>query len=179
MQESLFYTLLQKQDEGAVTTLVMKYRDMVYHTCLAYVQHEHIAEDLTQDVFLKVLERIGDFKGKSKLSTWIIRIAINLSLNYLRNNKKHLNQIDAGEVQMPDNSRRDDSKDTKRAVRNAIYRLPERQRKVFVLSFYLKLSYKEIEEVTGLSKSSIESLLFRARKKLHDLLINYYNENYA
>jgi len=179
MQESLFYKLLQKQDEGAVTTLVKDYRDMVYRTCLAYVQHEHSAEDLTQDVFLKVLERIGDFKGNSKLSTWIIRIAINLSLNYIRNNKKYLNQLDATEMQLAASSDGLDSIQTKKAVRKAIYALPEKQRKVFVLSFYMKLSYKEMEDVTGFSKSSIESLLFRARKKLHDLLIHYYKENYT
>lgn len=177
MENHIDYSQIAKRDRHAVEQLVQEYSDMVFRTCLAYVQHEYIAEDLTQDVFIKVLERIDKFKGNSQLSTWIIRIAINLSLNYLRDNKKYLTQLEISGIEIEEASQ--DSKNErqiKKAVRQAIYQLPEKQRKVFILSFYLKLSYKEIAEITDLSISSIESLLFRSRKTLKGLLYGFYEE---
>lgn len=175
MSKDIFIEQLQRGDQIALTRLVEDNQDNVYRTCLAYVQNEHDAADITQNVFINVLEKVGQFKGEATLSTWLIRIAINLSINFLRDNKKRLKQLDVTDLQMESDDNSDDSqKEAKRAVRNAIYSLPDKQKKVFVLHFYLKLSYKDIASVTNYSVSSIESLLFRARKKLRSLLQGYY-----
>lgn len=177
MDNNLFLEELKKGKRHAVEQLVLTYRDSVYRTCLAYIQNRNDAEDLTQEVFIKSLERIDQFKGESKLSSWIIRIAINLSLNYLRDNKKRLSQIDLSNVQVIEQDKNVyDNEHIAKVVRLAVYRLPEKQRRVFILSFYLNLSYKEIAEVTEYSISSIESLLFRARNKLKELLQKFYDE---
>lgn len=164
-------------DEKCLARFVTENQDMVFKTCLGYVQNEHDAADLTQNVFIKAFEKLKQYKGEAKISTWLIRIAINLSINYLRDNKKRMLHDDISQVETTisdTNNFRDD--ETRKVVRKAIYSLPEKQRKVFILSFYLQFSYKEIAETTGLSVSSIESLLFRGRKKLKSLLHNYHKE---
>lgn len=177
MEADLYLKQLKSGDQQAISMFVKSNSDRIFKTCLAYVQSVPDAEDITQEVFIKAFESIQNFKGDSKLSSWLIRIAINLSLNYLRDNKKRLNQLDVSEIELSNDSEdTQKKKEVKKAVRYAVFKLPEKQRKVFILSFYLKLSYKEIEEVTGYSISSIESLLFRARKKLRELLELFYKE---
>lgn len=171
-----FIEQLKQGDKQALTQFVNDNQDMVYRMCLAYVQNEADAQDLTQNVFIKAFEKLHTYKGDSKLSTWLTRIAINLSINYLRDNKKRLEQVDISSITIIESSDKN-TKETKKAVRKAIFNLPDKQRKVFILHFYLELPYKEICDVTGYSLSSVESLLFRARKKLKDLLNNYYKEN--
>ncbi len=177
MSNNLFIEQLQLGEKHALDLFVRENQDAIYRTCLAYVQNEFDAADITQNVFIKALEKINQYKGEAKISTWLIRIAINLSINYLRDNKKRLLQSDIAEIDIEENP---DNKftraETRKAVRKAIFKLPEKQRKVFILNFYLELSYKEISEITDYSISSIESLLFRARKKLKALLQNFYKE---
>lgn len=177
MEYNLFIEQLKKRDGKALETLVKENHEQVFKTCLGYLQNEHDAADLTQEVFLKALERIDQYKGNSKVSTWLVRIAINLSLNFIRDNKKRLMQVDISDVQIEqDNKSSLLNIEIKKNLRKAIYKLPEKQRKVFILSYYLDHSYKEIEELTGYSISSIESLLFRSRKKLREMLSEFYNE---
>jgi RNA polymerase sigma-70 factor, ECF subfamily len=177
MSRNIFIEQLQRGDKEAMRVFVNENQHMIYRTCLAYLQNEHDAADLTQNVFLKAFEKLEQYKGDSKISTWLTRIAINLSINYLRDNKKRLEQVDIADINLPDESNNSEkTKQTKKAVRKAIFSLPEKQRKVFILHFYLELSYKDISEITGLSVSSLESLLFRSRKKLKVLLEKYYNE---
>ena len=177
MDQNIFIEHIRRGEPAALERLVVLHRDQVYRTCLGYVQKKEDAEDLTQEVFIKVIENIDKFKGKAKLLSWIIRIAINLSVNYVRDNKKRLNQFDSDDLMLEEERGNDsDRLLIKRMVRKAIYTLPEKQQKVFVLSHYIQLSYAEIAEVTGFSISSIESLLFRARKNLRIKLSDFYNE---
>ncbi len=177
MDDRLLAENSKNGDATALRTLFNTYRNKVYRICLGYVQDKADAEDLTQEVFIKVIQNIGQFKGQSKLSSWIYRIAINLSLNYLRDHKKRLFQTDLSEADKlssegPEISRIQMSK----MLRKALQKLPERQRMVFILSQSLDQSYAEIAETAGISLSSVESLLFRARKNLRQLLIQFADE---
>ena len=177
MNRNLFIENLQRGEEQALTALVNQNQDKVFRTCFAYVQNKEDAYDLTQETFLKVLEKINQYKGDSQISTWIIRIAINISLNFIRDNKKRLQQIDISDLQIETNNQENFlNKEIKKEIRKAILQLPEKQRKVFILSYYLDMNYKEISEITSYSVSSIESLLFRARRKLRTLLKDFYKE---
>jgi RNA polymerase sigma-70 factor (ECF subfamily) len=177
MDRNLFLNKLLQNDEQAINTLVLENKDAVFRTCLAYVQHVADAEDLTQEVFIRAMERLDQYKGDAKLSSWLIRIAINLSKNFLRDNRKRLNSIEPENIHLADTRKNPQySVIIKKMVRNAVYKLPEKQRTVFILSNYLDLSYKEITDVTGFSNSSIESLLFRARRKLRYLLHEFYED---
>ena len=79
-----FVALLKTGDSGAYDKLIEDYQHMVYNTVLGIVNHLHDAEDITQNVFIQIFKSIHDFKGDSKLSTWIYRIAITKSLEWER-----------------------------------------------------------------------------------------------
>lgn len=171
MTHNIFIEQLRNKDVQALNALVKEYQDKVFRICLGYLQNEHDAADVTQEVFIKALEKIDQYKGEAKISTWIIRIAINLSLNYLRDNKKRLLHTELSGINLEDESLDTyQQKETRQIVRKAIYKLPDKQKKVFILSYYMDYSYQEISEVTGYTISSIESLLFRARKRLRESL---------
>jgi RNA polymerase sigma factor (sigma-70 family) len=175
MYRNIFVENIKNGDRQAIEVFVNENKKQVFSTCLAYLQNEQDAADLTQEVFIRALDKISQYKGESKISTWIVRIAINLSLNYLRDNKKRIQQVDLSNVQIPESVRiTAQNRETKVAIRKAIYELPEKQRRVFILSFYLNHSYSEIAEITNTSISSVESLLFRARKNLRKLLLEFY-----
>jgi len=177
MSKNLFIDQLIKKERHAIEVFVKDNEKAVYRTCLAYTQNENDALDLVQDVFIKALDKLHQYKGDSSLNTWLIKIAINLSLNFIRDNKKRRFHLDISDIQITDNKHNHLKKEeTKLIVRKAIYKLPEKQRKVFILNYHLNLSYKEISEITGYTISSIESLLFRARKKLRELLIDIYKD---
>lgn len=177
MNHNLFVEQLLQGDKRALELFVKENQNAVFRTCLAYVQNEHDAADLTQEVFIKAFEKLSQFKGDSKISTWLLRIAINISLNFLRDNKKRLLHADISELaNMADNKSSINNSEIKKILRKAIFQLSEEQRKVFILNNHLDMSYKEIAETTGLSVSSVESLLFRARKKLREILFAFYDD---
>jgi RNA polymerase sigma-70 factor, ECF subfamily len=176
MSRNLFIEKLLNGDSQALKAFVEENQNPVFRTCLAYLQDEHDAADLTQEVFIKALSKLNQFKGEAKLSTWLLRIAINMSLNYLRDNKKRLSKLNISAASNLESPVTRNNPEIKKILRTAIYKLPEEQRRVFILNYHLDLSYKEISETTGYSISSIESLLFRARKKLRELLLDFYDE---
>ncbi|MBN2486064.1 MAG: RNA polymerase sigma factor [Bacteroidales bacterium] len=177
MSKNLFVEQILSGDRRALELFVDENKPKVFKICLGYVQNENDATDLTQEVFIKALERLHQYKGDSKLSTWLIRIAINLSLNFLRDNKKRLLHTSLDNIKNTAATSNEPHKaEIKRLVRKAIYQLPEKQREVFILSFYLDMSYADIGDSAGLSISSVESLLFRARKNLRNYLQSFYEE---
>lgn len=175
---------LIKKNPRAVKAFVNEHKLRVYRTCLGYVQNESDANDLTQEVLVKALQSLEGFKAKASLKTWVTRIAINYSLNFIRDNKKYRNntQIDKVGYMLSDESIESDylmnKNEIQQRLSTAINSLPERQKKVFVLFHYNDQSYAQISEVTGDSVSAVESLLQRARKNLQLKLASYYEENF-
>ena len=88
MDERKLVEQLKLGDEAAFKTIVETWQDMVYNTVLGIVQNEGDAEDLTQDVFVQVYQSVGSFKGDSKFSTWLYRIAVTKSLDHERKKKR-------------------------------------------------------------------------------------------
>jgi len=181
---------IKKGDKNAFKALVENHQALVLNTCRGFLHNEDDALDVAQDVFIEAYRSIKKFRGDSRISTWLYRIAVNKSLNFIRKNKKHrlLNSIDvmykrggkhienASNLELPDTEfeRRERSD----VLNKAIDELPKKQKTAFVLNKYDKLSYKEISDVMNKSISSVESLLFRAKKNLQEKLINYYKENF-
>jgi len=140
-------------------------------------------EEVAQEVFIKLYQSGYKIRGESKLSTWLYRVAVNKSLNFLR--KKNKDQVlllnsyqvnsGTGESGSPDSDMI--AADHRNALHSAIDSLPENQRVAFVLSRYDELSYLKIAEVMKLSVSAVESLLFRAKRNLQVKLIHYYKKN--
>ncbi len=176
-----------KGDEIAFKTVVDTYKNMVYNTVLGFVQNLHDAEDVTQDVFIKVYENIGGFKQQSKLSTWIYRISVTQAIDFTRhkNRKKRAgflsgllgddDQLSVEPVDFVHPGILAENKEQAAILFAAINKLSEKQKTAFILQKIQDMSQQKIAEVMQLNEGAVESLLTRARTNLKKLLINYYS----
>jgi len=192
MNEAEIIQNLKKGDEKAFRVLVDKYRQLVVNTCFGLVHNIEDAEDIAQEVFIEVFRSISDFRGESKISTWLYRIAVNRSLNYIRDNKRRkwftsIEDTAKSKKTIPHDVHNENYHDTNREIENkqraeilhkAIDGLPKNQKIAFTLNKYENLSYKEISEVMLLSVSSVESLIHRAKKNLQKKLYAFYKNNW-
>ena len=181
---------LKRGDESAFKAIVEQWQDMVYNTILGIVQNETEAEDLAQDVFIKVFEKIGTFKGDSKFSTWLYRIATTTALDHLRSRKRKkrfgfLQSISGNpgeeKEQIPDFHHpgvRLDNKERSTVLFRAIEALPENQKVAYTLHKLEGLSYRDVSEVLNTTVSAVESLMSRANQNLRKQLEEYYNKHY-
>lgn len=173
----------------ALTCLVDKYRHSVIKTAYYYLGNMADAEDLAQEIFLDVVSGMKRFRQKSSLSTWIYRITVNRSLNALKKKQRRASLIrpesllrmrsgSTGQLAAADPAEDPAADEEHRmALRAALAALPERQRTAFILSKYEDLPGRQVAEIMGLSLSSVESLMFRARKNLQQRLIAHYTGN--
>ncbi len=182
--------LLQKGDQLAFKRLVDENFPKVYRTCLGIIHDKDDADDLAQDVFVEVYESIGKFRGDSAISTWLYRVAVNKSLNYLRKRKisgffrtieNYFQGDDNKELQISGDKSDHagfnlENQEMKQILDLAIQALPTNQKIAFTLHKIEDLSYKQICEVMKLSLSSVESLIHRAKKNLQVSLVDYYKE---
>ncbi|RZA02572.1 MAG: RNA polymerase sigma factor [Sphingobacteriaceae bacterium] len=187
MTEQELIACLLKGDESAFKNLINTYKKMVYNTVLGFVQNIEDAEDVTQDVFIRVYEGIGKFKQQCKLSTWIYRIAITQSADFIRhkNRKKRFgfltslfgdnNELLHDPADFVHPGILAENKEQSVILFNAINQLPEKQKTAFLLQKVQDLSQQKIAEIMELKEGAVESLLMRAKGNLKKLLINYYS----
>jgi RNA polymerase sigma-70 factor, ECF subfamily len=184
--KQLIKEILIDNSQKAFEQLVNHYQPLVVKTCLGFVSSYADAEDLAQDVFIEVFQSLSSFRSEAQLSTWLYRIAVNKSLNFVRKQKRErmFRSIESFFTSKGDIAERIDIEDkwgdtaetniqraeNKQLLKSAINSLPENQRIAFVLSKYQDLSYKEIAEVMNVTLSSVESLLFRAKTNLQKSL---------
>jgi len=188
--EERFISRLKQKDQSAFRELVSEFGNKVFNTSLGILQNGVDAEDVSQEVFIEVFHSIGQFKGEAKLSTWIYRITVTKSLEFLRkkNRQKRFAYVQSlfgmeNTLSIKDQGHFDhpgvqlENKERAAVLFKAIDRLPENQKSAFVLHKLEDLSYAEIAEVLKVSLSSIESLMFRAKQNLQKFLAEYYEEN--
>ena len=175
-------------DDRAFKELVEKFQQPVINTCLGVVHNRHDAEDVAQDVFVEVFRSVKSYRSDSKLSTWIYRIALNKSINFIRRQKRQkwlspLEEVFTGKLaaDVPDSpaslpSSEMETRQRQKNLHTAMDALPENQRVAFILNKYDGLSYQEISEVMNLSLSSVESLIHRAKMNLQKKLWSCYKK---
>jgi len=182
---------LRSGDREAYRLLVDKYHVKVIRTCTGFVHSDADAEDIAQEVFIEVFRSVDRFRGDSSISTWIYRIAVNKSLNFLRSSARkkvfsfltgHDDSNSVGTIQEPASQEisPEDSlirSDQARMLEKAMASLPGKQRTAFVLNKYEDMAYKEIAEIMDISLGSVESLIFRAKQNLQKKLYVFYNKN--
>ena len=190
MSEVEIIQKLRQGNEQAFRQLVEKYQKLVINTCNGMVHNMEDAEDIAQDVFIEVFRSIDKFRADSKLSTWLYRIAVNRSLNFIRDNKKNkwfqsFEDSVKSKIALHENlanTRSDqpefvmENKQRAAMLHEAIDSLPENQKVAFTLSKYEELSYQEISAVMDVTVSSVESLLHRAKKNLQKKLYTCYKK---
>jgi RNA polymerase sigma-70 factor (ECF subfamily) len=187
---------LVARDERAFTTLVRTYERRVFALVLRMIGNRAEAEDLAQEVFVQVFKAIGSFRGESKLSTWIYRIAVNLCKNrskYLRvRHSGQEEQLEAlqeraalgdakganvANVERPDEMMA--GKQVEHIVQTAILELEPTFRECLVLRDVEDLSYEEIGAITGLPEGTVKSRIHRARAQLKELVESALGEKIA
>lgn len=174
-------------DRRSFSQIVLKYREPVIRICRGYVGSFEDAEDLAQEIFVELYRSAGSFRGDSSVATWIYRIAINKSLNFVRDNRKKFSvfrSADSAGERVLYNSTGDNESDRDimnsehaKAIHLALDKLPANQKTAFILNKYEELSYKEISAIMKISHSSVESLIFRAKQNLQKSLLDYYQKN--
>jgi RNA polymerase sigma-70 factor (ECF subfamily) len=172
-------------NRNAFVLLVEKYQSMVFRTCIGFVHNKEDADDLTQEVFINAYQSLTKFRGNAAFSTWLYRIAINLSLNYIRNSQKRsifhrVENLFAHEARQnvslpaidfsnPEQILIDD--EHRNIIKKALDSLPENQRIAIILSKYDNLSQKEIAEIMQTTEGAVESLIQRGKAKLKQQLV--------
>ena len=162
-------------DHRAFEHLVRKYQDSLLNFVCRYLGDRDAAEDIVQEVFLALYRTAFRFEARARASTWLFRIAYNLSMNEIQRSQRnlkfkgtlrHLLPVDSGQSAVDGVAARERQKD----VMAALDLLPEKQRAAMLLRVNEELSYGEISEVLSVSVSAVEALIFRARARLRKLL---------
>jgi RNA polymerase sigma-70 factor (ECF subfamily) len=167
-------------DTHCFTFLLERHRAPVVRFLNRVVQNQAIAEELAQEVFLRVYRARATYEPSAKFTTWLYRIATHLALNWLRGQKfekngESLDLADDGIFrQVPDREPTVEEKLLREArfeeIRGAIHSLPGKQRAAVVMHKYQELEYSEIASVLGCTDSAVKSLLFRAYESLRSQL---------
>jgi len=175
MDDATLIAQVQAGNEHANRFLIEKYKNLVWHLVLRMVDQQEDAEDLCQEIFLRVFRDIGRFRGESKLSTWIGAIAYNMSISYLRKKGKNIMvsvddylPVASGKPAVESADEAVDKSSMKKIVHRVIDTLPVQYRTVITLFYLEELSYKEIEGITGMPEGTIKSYLNRGREAIRE-----------
>jgi RNA polymerase sigma-70 factor (ECF subfamily) len=166
-------------DEASFDFLLQKYRSPLVNFLNRMVRDQATAEDLAQEVFLRVYRARKQYTPSAKFTTWMFRIATNLALNSVRDNRHRrmgisldapLDGEDSAPMELPARERRIDERiierDRVEIIRRAIWSLPEKQRAAVVLHKYEEMDYAEIAGILDCSEGALKSMLFRAYETL-------------
>jgi RNA polymerase sigma-70 factor (ECF subfamily) len=171
-------------DEASFNFLVQKYHRAMIHFLFRMVHNEAVAEEMAQEVFLRVYRSRESYRAEAKFTTWLYRIATNLAVNHARDTKHersaqtiYLDAPDEETGSTPDVADDEPSVEQRlmrdermAAIRKHVMELPERQRMAVLMHKYQGMDYRQIGDVLKLSESATKSLLFRAYQTLRDKL---------
>ena len=182
----------KRGDQQAFRTLMERYRRKVFSIAYGMVRDPEAALDISQEVFIKVHRYLGSFQGSSSFYTWLYRISVNLSIDYLRKSSRH-DAVDYDDMLLrrePDDSeamviptmldvnphRAMDRKELGQQIGKAFEKLGEKHRAVLLLREIEGLSYEEIARVLKIHKGTVMSRLHHARKNLQVAMKEYLDE---
>ena len=163
-------------DTQSFSVLVDRYKDLVFTLALRMVKHREEAEEVSQDTFIKVFRSLNRFKGDSKFSTWIYRVAYNTCLDRLKKHKREqqvvaIDEYTEHQVKTIDNALDAmEKEERKQAVQSCLQLLPSDDSALLTLFYFEELSLEEIADIVGLTANNVKVKLFRSRKKLTSIL---------
>jgi RNA polymerase sigma-70 factor (ECF subfamily) len=171
-KDQLYMDKVIKGDTNAFVHLVDAYKNMVFSLAFKMTKNREEAEEVSQDTFIKAFKNLHKFKGDSKFSTWLYRIAHHACLDAIKKNKNHnnsseINDITFNQIKAVDHILEGiERKERAKIMDSCLLKLPEEERAIVWMFYYDELSLKEIMEVTSLSEANLKVKLHRARKKL-------------
>lgn len=163
--------LYRQGRESAFNEIVLRYQEKIYWLVRRFLTDHDDADDVVQEVFIKAASHLPEFRGDSSLYTWLYRIAVNRSLNALRQKRvaEFFRLEDAGEVPHAENDGPQDrleADEQRRLIESAVRALPAKQRTVFVLRYYEEMTYEEMSEVLNTSVGGLKANYFHAVRKV-------------
>jgi RNA polymerase sigma-70 factor (ECF subfamily) len=164
-------------DQQAFRQLVVNHKDMIYTISMNILKNQEEAEDVAQMVFIKAFQKIDTFKRTALFSTWLYRIAYNLSISELRKRKNRFVEIDGLNFEKLSNNLADgdidgyDKEEESVQLLRAMDRLEAEERGLVSLYYIQDQSVEQISSITGLGQSNVKTKMFRIRKKLYTMLI--------
>jgi RNA polymerase sigma-70 factor (ECF subfamily) len=187
MDDAAIMLALRAGNMDAFDILLAKYRKPIIHFMYRMVHNQAVAEELAQEVFLRVFRSRETYRAEARFSTWLYRIATNLGVNHARDTRRersastvYLDEPDSETGTTPDVADSTPSAETRMlsrermsAIRQHVMALPERQKTAVLLHKYEGLDYKQIGDVLKLSESATKSLLFRAYQTLREKLKDF------
>ena len=178
MKEDKILQMLTQPDKQreAFGIIVSQYSEQLYWKIRNIVQDHDDANDILQNTFMKAWVALADFQSKSKISTWLYRIAVNESLDHLRRQKTKVSADE--DITVANRLLADDYFDgdeTQALLQQAIAQLPDVQRTVFTLRYFDNMKYSEMSKLMSTSEGALKASYHFAVKKIHDYVLNFSN----
>lgn len=179
MDEKQLVSQVLNGSDAALRLLISKYERLVMHMVARVVDNDMDREELCQDVFVKVYDKLSTFHFDSKLSTWIATIAFRMAVNFAK--KKKMDQVDLDEVafKVGDEELITEQEDMKRFIHRLVDQLPINYKSVLTLFYLDGFSYPEIVEITGMPEGTVKNYIHRARVKLREIVEKQANKEVA
>ena len=187
--DQVYIEAILNGETNAFSFLVDRYKDLVFSLALGMMKHREEAEEVAQDTFVKAFKSLGKFKGDSKFSTWIYRVAYNTCLDRLKKNKRQqstveINAYTANQLGTLESALDHlEKKEQETTIQECLSKLPSKDSFILTLFYFEELSLEEISEIVGLKTNHVKVKLFRSRKKLATILMTYLDheiiESYA
>ncbi len=181
--------LLRSRDKDTFEMLVRENQENVYRIVFSVVNHEQDAQDLAQEVFIKIYMSISSFRGNAALSTWIYKIAYNTAVDYCKklNRRPAVRSIDSDDdpeiiylrsARSADPQDRFSEAEIRRDIAEALAMLPDEQRQMVMLKDVYGFSYEQIALMTGIKAGTLKSRLSRGRSGVKNILVKKWNNPY-
>jgi RNA polymerase sigma-70 factor, ECF subfamily len=174
MQKDNPKDLIENEPGYDIETLMRQYGNDVLRTAYMYVKDVHTAEDIFQDVFIKVNQKLSTFEGNSSIKTWIIRITINTCKDYLKSawNRRVVPMMDYQEDAIISETDYDEveKQDTKELIKKSVLSLPAKYKDVVLCVYFQDMTITEAANALDIAEGTAKSRLSRARQKLKSIL---------
>ena len=174
--EQILINKIIEGDTKAFSTLVNRYKDLVFTLVIRMLKHREEAEEVSQDTFIKVFKSLGKFKGDSKFSTWIYKVTYNTCLDRIKKNKRQIKEIaidefSEHEIKTIDNALTSlERKEQEEKIQECLQLLPSQDSFLLTLYYFEDLSLEEISKIVDIEPNTIKVKIFRSRKKLASIL---------
>ncbi len=176
-QDILKHLLLPAEKDKGFRMLLSTYKERLYWHVRKMVGVHEDADDVVQNMWVKVYKNIEKFQGKSGLYTWLYRIATNEALTLIRKRKKHAGSDEAYLEDWSDRLRADpffDGEEAALILEKIVMGLPTKQKQVFLLKYYENMNYQEIADIVGTSVGGLKAQFHHAKKKIETALKQEY-----
>lgn len=169
---------IQQGDIQAFERIVDEYKNKIFALAYGYTRDQHMAQDLSQEIFIKVYQNIPSFQGQSSFSTWLYRVGKNCCIDWIRKNRRRMENtiLEDGEREYVDDGQNPEEdailNERKEMLYRAIQKLPEKYRTPLMLFHFQDLTYEEIGKVLKIPTKTVATQLYRGKRMLRDELLS-------